>query len=89
MPETTHVQHTTPSKPCLPCPQPQPARHRVLRARERCAEELAHIAKIRDEISLRPGTKPELRPEWWLDHLRVYVGWLLLALEDEDAARGL
>jgi hypothetical protein len=88
MPEVTLDRTGEPAaKQQYPCPHPQPAHHRVLRARQRCSEELDHIAEIRDDISLEPGTPPERRPEYWLDHLRVNLGWLLLTLEDEDAIR--
>jgi hypothetical protein len=71
-----------------PCPHPEPAHHRVIRAREACDEALSFIALIQDELSYQAGTKPELRPEFWLHHLRGLTGNLLVALEAEDARHG-
>lgn len=68
-----------------PVPHPEPSYHRVSRAREACDEALSYIAFIEEELSYAPGTKPERRPEFWLHHLRVLTGNLLLTLEAQDA----
>jgi hypothetical protein len=68
-----------------PLPHPEPARCKVARAREACSEALSHIASVEADLSTLAGTKPELRYEFWLHHLRVLAGYLLLTLEDEDA----
>lgn len=71
-----------------PLPHPEPARCRTLRAREACSEALTYIALIEHDLSYVAGTRPERRPEFWLHHLRVLIGHLLVVLEDEDAACG-
>lgn len=72
-----------------PLPHPAPPRNRVVRAVGACDEALAHIVAIQDDLSFRPGTKPELRPEFWLHHLVLLTGYLTMVvqgyLEDEDA----
>lgn len=83
---TVHSSGTTVISLVHPLPHPEPAKCRVERAKAVCNETLDHLAAITDELSTAPGTKPELRPEFWLHHLRFATGYLLLALEGEENA---
>lgn len=69
-------------------PHSQPAACRVLRARSRLREELACLAGIEHELSVRPGSPPERRSEYWLGLISGTAAYLLWALDAEDEAHG-
>lgn len=66
----------------------RPAACRVERARVRMREELTTLAAIEHELSVRPGTPPEHRSEYWLGIISGTAAYLLWALDAEDAACG-
>ena len=72
----------------FPVPHPEPAACRVLRARTRMREELDYLAGIQHELSVRPGTPPERRSEYWLGLISGTVAYLLWALDAQDKATG-
>lgn len=68
-------------------PHGQPVSCKVRRARETCSEILQELASIQDELSSQPGTSPTRRYEYWLGVMQGLTGYLLLTLEEQDAAR--
>ena len=67
-------------------PQGRPASCAVSRARSRLEEELRYLASIEEELSTRPGTKPERHPDFWLGLLRGTAAYLLWTLREQDKA---
>jgi hypothetical protein len=72
----------------LPVPHPRPAACRVTRARARLREDLAYLAQIEHELSVRPGTPPDRRSEYWLGLIQGTATYLLWALDAQDEAEG-
>lgn len=67
-----------------PLPHPEPAVCRVRRAREACSETLMDIAGL--DLSMKPGTPPCRTPDYWLGVLQGVTAYLLITMEEADAA---
>lgn len=67
-----------------PCPHPEPVACKVDRAREACSEALAELAGM--DLSNAPGTDPRRTYTFWEGMLETHLGYLLLTLEEQDAA---
>lgn len=84
MSDTSILSQSTSGFPA-PVPHPEPVACKVRRAREALSEALEALVSVQDEISRKPGTRPERTPEWWLGYLQGLSSYLLLTLEDQDA----
>lgn len=75
-----------PDRQGCPIPHPEPAVCRVNRARDTLSEALDTLRSVQHELSRAPGTRPERTHEWWLGHLQMLSAYLLVVMEDKDAA---